>query len=51
MKPTEPTGPLEDEADPSNEEIIRDRLKTADKEENSSWPEVKRRVLSQPVAR
>jgi hypothetical protein len=51
MKLTEPIRPLEEGVDPSNEEIVRERLKTADQEKSSSWPEAKRRILSKPVAR
>lgn len=51
MNPTEPTRPLEEGVDPSNEEIVRERLKTADQERSSSWSEAKKRILSKPVPR
>jgi hypothetical protein len=51
MKPTEPIRPLEEGVDPSNEEIVRERLKTADQEKSLPWQEAKRRILSQPVLR
>lgn len=51
MKPTEPIRPLEEGVDPSNEEIVRERLKTADQEKSSPWAEAKRRIISQPVPR
>jgi hypothetical protein len=49
MNPTEPIRPLEEGVDPSNEEIVRERLKTADQEKSSPWSEAKRRIISQPV--
>ncbi len=53
MTKTEPVRPLEEGIDPSNEDIVLERLKTSDKDKKTAapWPEVKKRVLSQPVPR
>jgi hypothetical protein len=53
MSTNEPTRPLEEGIDPSNEAIVLERLKTVeeDKKTAAPWSEVKRRILSQPVPR
>ena len=53
MNKTEPTRPIEEGIDESNEAVVRDRLKTVDEGKKTAAPrsEVKRRVLSQPVPR
>lgn len=53
MNKTEPTRPVEEGIDESNEAVVRDRLKTVDEDKRTAapWSEVKRRVFSQPVPR
>jgi hypothetical protein len=53
MNKTDTTRPLEEGIDESNEDVLRERLKTVDEDKKTAapWSEVKRRVLSQPVPR
>jgi hypothetical protein len=53
MDTKQPTRPLEEGIDASNEAIVLERLKTVDEDKKTAapWSEVKKRVLSQPVPR
>jgi hypothetical protein len=53
MNKNQPTRPVEEGVDPSNEKIFLDRLKTADKDKKTAAPgsEVKKRMPSSPVPR
>jgi hypothetical protein len=53
MNKNQPTRPVEEGVDPSNEKIFLNRLKTAvkDKKTAAPVPEVKKRMPSSPVPR
>lgn len=53
MNKPEPTRPLEEGIDPSNEAIVLERLQTVeeDKKTTLSREEAKKRIFSQPVPR
>jgi hypothetical protein len=53
MNKNQPTRPVEEGVDPSNEKIFLDRLKTADKDKKTAakGSEVKKRMPSSPVPR
>ena len=53
MTKKQPTRPVEEGVDPSNERMVLDRLKNVDKDKKPTAPEaeVGKRVRSRPMAR
>jgi hypothetical protein len=51
MNTPEPTRPLEEGIDESNEAIVLERLKTVDQDKKTAapWPEVKKRILAKTL--